>query len=82
MEMIPITGTMDKRKKSVGRPRFVFKRKSPPTPPMLGRQFDLRGICLECGVKPDPLKPAECFCSDGLARARMREGANKKKRGL
>ena len=45
-------------------------------------QLNLNGICISCGARPDPQNPNECFCTLGLARARMREGANKKKRGL
>ena len=49
--------------------RFVFHRKSWEPPVSSGRQFDIRGKCLVCEWRPDPLKPTECFCAP-LSRAR------------
>ncbi len=45
--------------------RFVFHRKSRLQRPSSygARQFDIRGKCLVCGGRPDPLTPTECFCA-------------------
>jgi hypothetical protein len=51
--------------------RFVFERKSREPLPSSGRQFDLRGKCLVCECRPDPLTPGMCACTDlPLLRAR------------
>jgi len=64
MEMIPITGTTGRKV------RIAFTRKSKSPPSQGGRQFDLRGKCLVCEVRPDPLKPGDCLCPPLRARVR------------
>lgn len=72
LEMIRITGTTDKYP-NPPRHHFALNR-TPKIPPLVstGIQFDLRGFCSVCGVRPDPLKPGICFCNHSSAtRARV-----------
>ncbi len=58
--------------------RFVFHRKSrTATPSSYEGCFvpDLRGFCVNCRFRPDPLEPGICMCNDpnlSATRARAR----------